>query len=90
MLVALGAIMFSHFPFSPVSRINVWGIFFYPCPIFLVFFLNETGMCLLTLEDAVKNRFLYDGNRINDDDTPATLDMEDGGMWFSIYYVFPI
>jgi Ubiquitin-2 like Rad60 SUMO-like len=47
-------------------------------------------MCLLTLEDAVKNRFLYDGNRINDDDTPATLDMEDGGMWFSIYYVFPI
>ena len=27
-------------------------------------------------------RFLYDGNRINDDDTPATLEMEDNG-WFS-------
>lgn len=24
-------------------------------------------------------RFLYDGNRINEDDTPATLDMEDNG-----------
>lgn len=24
-------------------------------------------------------RFLYDGNRINDDDTPASLDMEDNG-----------
>ena len=25
------------------------------------------------------HRFLYDGNRINDDDTPASLDMEDNG-----------
>lgn len=25
-------------------------------------------------------RFLYDGNRIADDDTPASLDMEEGGM----------
>jgi hypothetical protein len=25
-------------------------------------------------------RFLYDGNRINDDDTPASLDMEDNGQ----------
>lgn len=24
-------------------------------------------------------RFLYDGNRINDDDTPASLEMEDNG-----------
>lgn len=26
-------------------------------------------------------RFLYDGNRLNDDDTPAILDMEDGGAF---------
>lgn len=25
--------------------------------------------------------FLYDGQRINEDDTPATLDMEDNGRW---------
>ena len=25
-------------------------------------------------------RFLYDGNRINDDDTPASLDMDDNGQ----------
>jgi len=25
-------------------------------------------------------RFLYDGNRINDDDSPASLDMEDNGQ----------
>lgn len=24
--------------------------------------------------------FLYDGARINDDDTPASLDMEDNGL----------
>lgn len=29
-------------------------------------------------------RFLYDGDRINDDDTPGTLGMEDNG----IYHVF--
>lgn len=28
-------------------------------------------------------RFLYDGNRINDDDTPASLDMEDNGAYVS-------
>jgi len=28
--------------------------------------------------------FLYDGTRINDDDTPASLDMEDNGMFTSI------
>jgi len=25
-------------------------------------------------------RFLYDGSRINDDDTPASLEMEDNGL----------
>jgi Ubiquitin-2 like Rad60 SUMO-like len=34
--------------------------------------------CMLTLGPLV-NRFLYDGIRINDDDTPASLDMDDGG-----------
>jgi hypothetical protein len=29
-------------------------------------------------------RFLYDGNRINDDDTPASLDMDDNGACFEI------
>ncbi|GBE86053.1 Ubiquitin-like protein pmt3/smt3 [Sparassis crispa] len=28
-------------------------------------------------KDVSSIRFLYDGNRINDDDTPASLDMED-------------
>jgi len=28
-------------------------------------------------KDVASIRFLYDGNRINDDDTPSTLDMED-------------
>ncbi|KAI0701291.1 ubiquitin-like protein [Cytidiella melzeri] len=28
-------------------------------------------------KDVGSIRFLYDGNRINDDDTPASLDMED-------------
>jgi len=28
-------------------------------------------------KDVNSIRFLYDGNRINDDDTPASLDMED-------------
>ncbi|KAI0245443.1 ubiquitin-like protein [Lactifluus subvellereus] len=29
-------------------------------------------------KDVGSIRFLYDGNRINDDDTPATLEMDDG------------
>lgn len=29
---------------------------------------------------AGKFRFLYDGTRINDDDTPSTLEMEDNGQ----------
>ncbi|KIJ62392.1 hypothetical protein HYDPIDRAFT_30365 [Hydnomerulius pinastri MD-312] len=28
-------------------------------------------------KDVASIRFLYDGNRINDDDTPTSLDMED-------------
>ncbi|VDB98147.1 unnamed protein product [Peniophora sp. CBMAI 1063] len=28
-------------------------------------------------KDVASIRFLYDGNRINDDDTPSSLDMED-------------
>lgn len=32
-------------------------------------------------------RFLYDGNRIAEDDTPASLDMEDGGMFNPFYRV---
>lgn len=38
------------------------------------------------------NSFLYDGTRINDDDTPASLDMEDNGV-FSSYdssFVHPV
>lgn len=36
-------------------------------------------------------RFLYDGTRINDDDTPATLDMEDNGERDAIDFVsFPL
>ena len=33
--------------------------------------------------DARTHRFLYDGSRINDNDTPLTLDMEDNGacLW---------
>lgn len=31
------------------------------------------------------NRFLYDGSRINDDDTPASLEMEDNGTCFSLF-----
>jgi len=30
-------------------------------------------------------RFLYDGSRINDDDTPASLEMEDNGMLFLFF-----
>ena len=26
-----------------------------------------------------RDRFLYDGDRINEDDTPASLDMEENG-----------
>lgn len=34
-------------------------------------------------------RFLYDGSRINDDDTPASLEMEDNGEPFSsVVYLF--
>lgn len=29
-------------------------------------------------KDVSSIRFLYDGTRLNDDDTPATLDMEEG------------
>ena len=32
------------------------------------------------------HRFLYDGNRINDEDTPSTLDMDDGGACLSLLY----
>ncbi|KXN91529.1 Small ubiquitin-related modifier 2 [Leucoagaricus sp. SymC.cos] len=35
-------------------------------------------------KDVNSIRFLYDGNRLNDDDTPASLDMDDGGA-----YIFP-
>ena len=30
--------------------------------------------------------FLYDGNRINDEDTPASLDMEDNGAFSSCLF----
>ncbi|KAH9975069.1 ubiquitin-like protein [Lactifluus volemus] len=52
-----------------------------------VFFKIKRNTKLSKLQGAYANkvgkdvgsiRFLYDGNRINDDDTPATLDMEDG------------
>jgi hypothetical protein len=32
-------------------------------------------------------RFLYDGVRINDDDTPASLDMEDNGAFLRPIFV---
>lgn len=31
---------------------------------------------------SIDDRFLYDGTRINDDDTPTSLDMEDNGTPF--------
>ncbi|KAF9788000.1 ubiquitin-like protein [Thelephora terrestris] len=51
-----------------------------------VFFKIKRNTKLSKLQAAYANkvgkdvgtiRFLYDGNRINDDDTPASLDMED-------------
>lgn len=33
------------------------------------------------------SRFLYDGSRIQDDDTPASLDMEDNGMFKVLFHV---
>ncbi|KAH9943607.1 ubiquitin-like protein [Amylocystis lapponica] len=51
-----------------------------------VFFKIKRNTKLSKLQGAYANkvgkdvssiRFLYDGNRINDDDTPASLDMED-------------
>jgi len=51
-----------------------------------VFFKIKRSTKLSKLQGAYANkvgkdvgsiRFLYDGNRINDDDTPSTLDMED-------------
>ncbi|KAF7799172.1 hypothetical protein EIP86_010403 [Pleurotus ostreatoroseus] len=53
-----------------------------------VFFKIKRNTKLSKLQGAYANkvgkdvnsiRFLYDGNRINDDDTPASLDMEDNG-----------
>ncbi|KAG6908524.1 hypothetical protein DXG01_004295 [Tephrocybe rancida] len=53
-----------------------------------VFFKIKRSTKLSKLQGAYANkvgkdvssiRFLYDGSRINDDDTPATLDMEDNG-----------
>ena len=29
----------------------------------------------------ITNRFLYDGNRISEDDTPSSLEMEDNGVY---------
>jgi len=52
-----------------------------------VFFKIKNNTKLSKLQAAYANkvgkdvgsiRFLYDGNRINDDDTPASLDMDDG------------
>jgi hypothetical protein len=34
----------------------------------------------LWLTESPLDRFLYDGARINDDDTPDSLDMEDNGV----------
>ena len=36
----------------------------------------------------IPNRLLYDGKRINDDDTPASLDMEDGGTVLFFWHLF--
>ncbi|EKM76338.1 hypothetical protein AGABI1DRAFT_115892 [Agaricus bisporus var. burnettii JB137-S8] len=52
-----------------------------------VFFKIKRSTKLSKLQGAYANkvgkdvssiRFLYDGNRLNDDDTPALLDMDDG------------
>ncbi|KAJ3557208.1 hypothetical protein NP233_g11801 [Leucocoprinus birnbaumii] len=52
-----------------------------------VFFKIKRSTKLSKLQGAYANkvgkdvgsiRFLYDGNRLNDDDTPASLDMDDG------------
>ncbi|KAF9653604.1 hypothetical protein BDM02DRAFT_3182615 [Thelephora ganbajun] len=55
-----------------------------------VFFKIKRNTKLSKLQAAYANkvgkdvgtiRFLYDGNRINDDDTPASLEMEDNGQY---------
>ena len=38
---------------------------------------------LLTIR--APRRFLYDGNRISEDDTPSSLDMEDNGAQCSLF-----
>lgn len=51
----------------------------------------DGAFCLFPLSfDAsfLRCRFLYDGDRIQDDDTPASLDMEDNGERRSIYVMF--
>ncbi|KAH9989244.1 ubiquitin-related domain-containing protein [Russula vinacea] len=42
-------------------------------------------------KDVGSIRFLYDGTRINDDDTPASLDMEDNGTVPPLFFchIFP-
>ncbi|OJT03985.1 Ubiquitin-like protein SMT3 [Trametes pubescens] len=55
-----------------------------------VFFKIKRNTKLSKLQGAYANkvgkdvnsiRFLYDGARIGDDDTPASLDMEDNDLW---------
>lgn len=42
-------------------------------------FCNAFSAVICATLTPVLGRFLYDGNRINDEDTPASLDMEDNG-----------
>ena len=54
---------------------NIFFVFYYTRVLYLL--IGETDVSFLC---ARKNdRFLYDGTRINDDDTPASLEMEDNG-----------
>jgi hypothetical protein len=64
---------------SPQSNgLNLlFSFFFLPA---LHYLLLTGANWLFTLYAKIKNhRFLYDGSRINDDDTPASLEMEDNG-----------
>lgn len=54
---------------------NIFFVFYYTRVLYLL--IGETDLFFFAREK--NNRFLYDGTRINDDDTPASLEMEDNG-----------
>jgi hypothetical protein len=53
-----------------------------------VAFLHTPSSCLEGRQaNKLWIRFLYDGTRINEDDTPGSLDMDDNGMVFFSYKI---